>query len=63
MYEAQGLRNDESTIARMTTRAGGCLHHPPDAARPAPTIYGLDRLIRLMVGATLAVALVFSPRL
>ncbi len=58
MYELQGLRNDESTIARTTTR--GCLHRPPDAARLAPTIY---RLIRRMVGATLAVALVFSPRL
>ena len=61
MYELQGLRNDESTIARTTTRAGGCLHRPPDAARLAPTIYGLDRLIRPMGGATLAVALQSAP--
>ena len=43
---------------------GADLTRPTRAgASPAPTIYGLARLLRRMVGATLAVALALSPRL
>ncbi len=43
---------------------GADLSRPTRApARGAPTIYGLRRLSRRMVGATLAVALALNPRL